>query len=57
VQREFNRRMKIRFQEKGVAIANPGQTRLISDEIPLMRSRFARQELDAEPSPLIVKSG
>jgi moderate conductance mechanosensitive channel len=57
VQREFNRRMKIRFQEKGVAIANPGQTRLISDEIPLMRSRFARQEQDAEPSPLIVKSG
>jgi moderate conductance mechanosensitive channel len=57
VQREFNRRMKIRFQEKGVAIAYPGQTRLISDEIAMVRSRFARQEGGDEPSPITAKSG
>lgn len=26
VQREFNRRMKMRLQEEGIAIASPGQT-------------------------------
>lgn len=29
VQREFNRRMKIRFQEEGIEIASPGQTVLM----------------------------
>ena len=32
VQREFNRRMKIRFQKLGVDIAYPGQTRFLPDE-------------------------
>jgi moderate conductance mechanosensitive channel len=32
VQREFNRRMKIRFQELGVDIAYPAQTRFVPDE-------------------------
>jgi small-conductance mechanosensitive channel len=32
VQREFNRRMKIRFQELGVDIAYPAQTRFVADE-------------------------
>ena len=31
VQREFNRRMKIRFQELGVDIAYPAQTRFVAD--------------------------
>jgi small-conductance mechanosensitive channel len=31
VQREFNRRMKIRFQQLGVGIAHPSQTWLIAD--------------------------
>jgi moderate conductance mechanosensitive channel len=32
VQREFNRRMKIRFQKLGVDIAYPAQTRVVPDE-------------------------
>jgi moderate conductance mechanosensitive channel len=32
VQREFNRRMKIRFQKLGVDIAYPAQTRFVADE-------------------------
>jgi moderate conductance mechanosensitive channel len=32
VQREFNRRMKIRFQELGMDIAYPAQTRFVPDE-------------------------
>ena len=32
VQREFNRRMKIRFQELGVEIAHPVQARLVADD-------------------------
>ena len=31
VQREFNRRMKIRFQELGLDIANPAQTRFVPE--------------------------
>ena len=34
VQREFNRRMKIRFQQLGVDIAYPGLARLVTDDIP-----------------------
>jgi len=32
VQREFNRRMKIRFQQLGIDVASPTQTRFIADE-------------------------
>jgi small-conductance mechanosensitive channel len=32
VQREFNRRMKLRFQELGVDLAYPAQTRFVADE-------------------------
>jgi small-conductance mechanosensitive channel len=32
VQREFNRRMKIRFQQLGLDIAYPAQTRFVADE-------------------------
>jgi small-conductance mechanosensitive channel len=32
VQREFNRRMKIRFQKLGIDIAYPAQTRFVADE-------------------------
>ena len=32
VQREFNRRMKIRFQELGVDLAYPAQARFVGDE-------------------------
>jgi small-conductance mechanosensitive channel len=32
VQREFNRRMKIRFQELGIEIAHPAQARLVADD-------------------------
>jgi moderate conductance mechanosensitive channel len=32
VQREFNRRMKIRFQQLGVDIAHPGLARLVTDD-------------------------
>jgi moderate conductance mechanosensitive channel len=32
VQREFNRRMKIRFQQLGVDIAYPAQTRFVGDD-------------------------
>ena len=32
VQREFNRRMKIRFQKLGVEIAYPAQTRFVADQ-------------------------
>ncbi len=42
VQREFNRRMKIRFQKLGVDIANPAQTRFMPEEyFPRRRSRRA----------------
>ena len=34
VQREFNRRMKIRFQQLGVDIAYPAQTRFVGDDYP-----------------------
>lgn len=32
VQREFNRRVKIRFQQLGIDIASPAQTRFIADD-------------------------
>jgi small-conductance mechanosensitive channel len=41
VQREFNRRMRIRFQELGVDIAYPAQTRFVADDY-LSRGRRAR---------------
>jgi small-conductance mechanosensitive channel len=43
VQREFNRRMKLRFQELGIAIANPNRT------IVLQR---ADPPPDADPTPI-----
>jgi small-conductance mechanosensitive channel len=41
VQREFYRRMKIRFQKLGVDIANPAQTRFVAAE-QFSRGRPAR---------------
>jgi small-conductance mechanosensitive channel len=39
VQREFNRRMKIRFQQLGVDIAHPAQARLVADAFSLRSIR------------------
>jgi small-conductance mechanosensitive channel len=45
VQREFNRRMKIRFQELGVDLAYPAQARFVADE--LFSKRRAGRAKDA----------
>ena len=45
VQREFNRRMKRRFQELGIRIYNPMQTIALADGclwVPGIRPRWAR---------------
>jgi small-conductance mechanosensitive channel len=47
VQREFNRRMKIRFQQLGVDIAYPAQTRFVGDDYS-SRVRRARASDVAE---------
>ena len=39
VQREFNRRMKIRFQQLGVEIASPGQVHFVADDYSLIGRR------------------
>jgi small-conductance mechanosensitive channel len=47
VQREFNRRMKIRFQEEGIEIASPGQTVLMQLPPPGVEAAEG-DEADAE---------
>jgi small-conductance mechanosensitive channel len=44
VQREFNRRMKIRFQQLGIDIATPGQTHFVADDYSLMGRRIRATE-------------
>ena len=47
VQREFNRRMRIRFQELGVDLAYPAQARFVADEL-FSKRRGARASDAAE---------
>jgi small-conductance mechanosensitive channel len=46
VQREFNRRMKIRFQQLSIDIAYPGQTRFIAGDYSLRSRRFRTGEAE-----------
>lgn len=48
VQREFNRRMKIRFQELGVDLAWPTQTQLVADEVLAKRMSAPAKDVAAE---------
>jgi small-conductance mechanosensitive channel len=55
VQREFNRRMKIRFQELGIYIAYPTQTRFVADQ-NFSRGMRSRDDVSESASAEFVRS-
>lgn len=58
VQREFNRRMKRRFQELGIAIAKPTQTVVIQRAHPARAAgATGREPGDLPPAPLLPAAG
>lgn len=55
VQREFNRRMKMRFQEEGIDIASPGQTILM--QAPSVPEEQVEAVSEVEPKPRRLAAG
>jgi small-conductance mechanosensitive channel len=49
VQREFNRRMKLRFQQEGIEIASPGQTILM--QVPVEPDTEVKTVADSGAKP------